>query len=138
MLALIRAEPGLHMRELQRRTGFEWGRFHHHILLLRDASAVRVDRQGRRVLLYPADVVPPRVRRLEPTAERLVESVCANPGATPKDLARRVGVSRQLAAYHLRRLEGLGIVRALPRPPARYVLGATPAEAEPVDRGDLP
>jgi predicted transcriptional regulator len=133
MLALIRGDPGVHMRELQRRTGFGWGRFHHHVRLLRSSLAVRTDRQGRRVLLYPANVVPPRLHPIQATAERLLGCVCVNPGATPKELARCVGVSRQLAVYHLRRLDRLGVVQRLPGRPARYLLGpataATPGPA---------
>jgi predicted ArsR family transcriptional regulator len=61
----------------------------------------------------------------EPVRRHLYGHISENPGATRDEAARAAGISRTLAAYHLDRLAGAGLLRVdYARPPGRGGPGA--------------
>jgi predicted ArsR family transcriptional regulator len=61
----------------------------------------------------------------EPVRRHLYGHISEHPGATRDDAARAAGISRTLAAYHLDRLAGAGLLRVgYARPPGRGGPGA--------------
>lgn len=112
LLREVRDSGGLHLRELHRRVGGAWGAFAFHVRTLVQAGHLRERRQGRYVVVVAAGARPaPCAPVCQPLARRILDAL-PHDGAPVAlvDLRDRLGVSRQLLDYHLRRLEGLSLV----------------------------
>ncbi|HET6405950.1 MAG TPA: helix-turn-helix transcriptional regulator [Candidatus Thermoplasmatota archaeon] len=133
--ALLRENPGLHLRDLHRRVGGAWGTFSFHLGMLRQAGAVRFERDGRYVAAYLAHQAhaPPAPRT--PTAQRVLDALPLDGSAMSVTLLReRTGLSRQLLDHHLAALlqQGLVLIEdARPRRVARRLPDARPPHAAP-------
>ncbi|MEA3202195.1 MAG: hypothetical protein QOE90_3623 [Thermoplasmata archaeon] len=130
LLDAVRAEPGIHLRELQRRLGSAWGPFTFHLRMLEDAGYLRQERQGRYRLVFPRGAVPLGASATIPLglARELYDSLPEDgAGVDARELAARLGVSRQLLNHHLRALQARGLVRDEGRGAARRVARVTPA-----------
>lgn len=121
MYEAVLARPGIHKRELHRLVGGAWGPFTFHLHLLADAGYLRSEDRGRYTLLFaagattaPTDPVIPN-----PIARRVYAEVPVDGAVAFSALRERVGVSRQLLAYHLRGLESRGLVHVVPDGPLR-------------------
>lgn len=101
---LVAAEPGLHLRELQRRLGCAWGPFTFHLQMLVQAGHLRAEKRGGyKCAFLRGD--PGQEKALHALARRIHDAI--PPDGTPVTLRRlreEVGVSHQLLAYHLRGL----------------------------------
>ena len=111
-------QPGTHLRSMVRhmRTGF--GTTLHHLNVLVQGGLVRTEKGNGRRRYYAIG------QRAEPQRNFLYERHWAFrdlrmrvllvarrlPKATPSSVAHTLGISRQLAAYHLYRLSNLGLV----------------------------
>ncbi len=139
--------PGIHLRELNRRVGGGWGAFRVHLRLLRDAGYVRFTRHGKYATVH-ASAAPAAVSAADPVLPNpLTRATFAAlpPDGAPldlRDLRDRVGISRQLLNYHVRRLEveGLAVIDGPPgrrwiarRPPAAAGNGAARSAASVVE-----
>lgn len=110
----VLAHPGIHFRELHRASGGAYGPFLFHIRLLSEGGYLRSERRGRYRQVF-ATVSPPGATSGAPAipnpVARAVFAALAEGAVRPGDVAVRLGVSRQLASYHLQRLEKAGLVR---------------------------
>lgn len=114
--ALVAAEPGIHLMEIQRRIGKGNGTTRHHVRVLVRAGALVPRRAGRYVCYYPPEVQDPRLQILggllrSEVARRLLQEVSARPGLAVAQLARRVGADPTTVRYHLRRFHEAGLTR---------------------------
>lgn len=134
LLELIRGTPGLHLRELQRRTGLGWGALAHHFSTLVRQRAVRVERNGRHLLAYAAGAAPlEETEKLALHGEaRVIYDAIGPEGSTQGDLVASLGVSRQLVAYHLERLAEKGLVEVSAERPKRYRIVARAPDTIPL------
>lgn len=64
ILDAVRRDPGVNKSDLARRLGHSWGTMSHHIQRLTRQGQVRAFRDGRSLLLYPADVPVSHLRQL--------------------------------------------------------------------------
>ena len=106
LLELVSKEPGLHLRAIQRRLGFGWGKLHYHLTLLEKAGLVSLQTRGNRRVV---SATGHHVEVLSTDAMIRHEIRKAGP-LTRLDIARRLGISRQLVAYHVRKLTARGEV----------------------------
>lgn len=107
MLDVVRATPGIHLRELQRQVGGAWGPFMFHIGVLQKEGLVVVERHGRYLGVLIAGTEPPERAIHHPLARRIYESLPEDGSSrTLTDIAALVGASRALVAYHVRQLTG--------------------------------
>lgn len=129
----VRASPGLHLREIQRRIGGAWGLVEFHVRFLKEAGFVKFVQDGRYTLVYPtaahatgaeAAVVVPH-----PVARAVYDAVPAQGVVAFAELQQRTGLSRQLLTYHLRGLEKRGLVAAVPTADARRGVARVAAHA---------
>lgn len=106
----IRRTPGVHYGGLQRELAVPAGTLAHHLHVLEREELVRSQTDGFRRRFYP------RGRRswgqdpLTEAEQRLVEAIATQPGMTQRDVARHLGLSKQVVNYHLLKLERLGRV----------------------------
>lgn len=99
--------PGTHFRDLQRAMGWGWGTLHYHLAVLRKANLIVIERAGKHALAYPRAMVigGPELRlTLRGQASRVYDALDQD-GATQSELVEQLGLSRQLVAHHLARLE---------------------------------
>ncbi len=119
ILSHLQVLPGDHFRSIVRMLGLGVGNARHHLDVLRRNGFVREDKTQGRVRYYVSGAGSDSERNQLFAKHwnyrdlRLrVLFVTKNLGdATPASIAAALGISRQLAAYHLSRLAELGLVR---------------------------
>lgn len=108
--------PGNHFRGIARSLGLAVGTASHHLaVLLRGGLVTRTTSNGR-ARYYPAADGGAQAKnqlfmkhwRYRDLRIRALYAVAFLPHARTGTVARRLGISRQLASYHLARLEELG------------------------------
>ncbi|MHB1260501.1 MAG: winged helix-turn-helix transcriptional regulator [Thermoplasmatota archaeon] len=120
LLRAIQDRPGIHLRELASShetavTNTQW-----HLRKLEQASLVKTQKvQGRR-LYYPVQGgQESKSKAIEnaalrnPNAERVTEFLAANAGCNQRVVAEALGLNPGTVRWHLRKLEGAGIVRVI-------------------------
>ncbi len=113
------ALPGDHFRSIVRHLDLSQGTATHHLAVLVKKGLLGIERQNGRIRYYPkgegskTDWNALYAKHWEYRDLRLrVLFVLRNIGAAKAaTVARSLGISRQLAAYHLERLVDLGLVR---------------------------
>ncbi len=116
LLDLVEAEPGIHLRELARRTGQAEGALRHHLARLVDAGKVRAVRGPRYLCYFPVGAVDRNVAAAAPllksdVARRLLERCAAEPGLSGQRLAADLGVTPGAVTYHVQRLSAAGLLQ---------------------------
>jgi DNA-binding MarR family transcriptional regulator len=106
----IAARPGLTYTELQDATRLSTGALQHHLRILVLHGLVRDLRESghRRLALTSAPPPEPSLSR----AQRRVLQALPPDGLPQREVARRIGITRQGAGWHLRRLAALGFVES--------------------------
>ncbi|HLF92040.1 MAG TPA: winged helix-turn-helix transcriptional regulator [Planctomycetota bacterium] len=131
----IRRTPGVHYGGLRRHLELAAGTLTHHLFMLEREELVRSQRDGFRKRFYPrgrADWGPAPLTAIE---RSIVDLVHEEPGILQGEVASHLGISKQVASYHLRKLERLGRVhverlgRAAHCYPARGAAAPAPPEA---------
>lgn len=110
--------PGNHFRSIVRTLGLSLGVARHHLDVLTSHGLVYAIHEGGRARYYPRAESPQQemnqlyVRhwQLQDSRQRVLRKVERLGVATPTNVAQALGMSRQLAAYHLKRLAQIGIV----------------------------
>lgn len=122
LLHAIAAEPGSHLRGLQRATGLGWGTLSYHLTVLQRAGLVRLERRGRRVHVVPTGIRAEAAHFLgaRGAASKVYAALAANGGLTQREVARATGISVALASHHLRALAAEGLVVQVAGWPKRY------------------
>jgi predicted transcriptional regulator len=113
------ALPGDHFRSIARSLDLGMGVARHHLDVLLSRDLVYADKSSGRVRYY---VKTPSAQiemndlyakhwTLRDTRQRILRVVQTMDVATPTKVAGMMGISRQLAAYHLAQLEKAGVLR---------------------------
>ncbi len=111
--------PGDHFRSIVRSLRIGVGEGRHHLNVMLRSGLVREDKTNGRCRYY-AEGQGPTSDRNELFAKhwgyrdlrvRVLFTVRSSGSAKPSTVAKALGISRQLAAYHLASLEELGLVR---------------------------
>jgi len=123
--------PGDHFRSIARSLGLAVGTATHHLEVLMREGLLGLERSNGRARYYPrgSDAETDRNRlfmrhwNYRDLRLRILYALARRPGARVSEVARELGVSRQLVSYHLARLGELDLVRregdgyrALPAP----------------------
>lgn len=115
ILEVISADPGIHVGELRRRTGFGHGALVQHLRRLQDAGWVTAVATGRYTCYFPGGQVPAQQARRAMAlkaagAMRVLEAIGRLPGASLSQVARDAGVAPATAHHHIERLVQAGLV----------------------------
>jgi predicted transcriptional regulator len=158
LMALIEAEPGVHMREVRRRLQLANGKALHHLRLLERSGHVTAVANGGVRSYYPKGATDYRTMAAAPvlrsgTARALVHAVLRAPGRAEHELATELGISPRTLNYHVLRLRLHGLLdlqatgrttTVRPTTLAREVVhwlahagspAVTPAPSQPLSRG---
>lgn len=109
MVDLVRAQPGIHARELHRLIGGSWTPLRFHLRMLEQHRHLKVVSDGRYHTVFPSDA-PPTTVITHPIQRRLHEMLPADGASVDvRELQESLGISRQLLHYHLSGLEARGL-----------------------------
>lgn len=110
---VVRAEPGIHLRELQRRAEVPYGAAVYHLGRLERDRLLVSRREGLRRCFYTPDAAGSgRNPRLPELQRQFLDRIRARRGVRQADLAHGFDVSPQLVSYHVRALVAHGYVLA--------------------------
>ncbi|MFQ5951597.1 MAG: winged helix-turn-helix transcriptional regulator [Candidatus Geothermarchaeales archaeon] len=112
---LVSESPGLHLREIQRRTGIAIGSLMYHIEILRKSGAVVVENRRGKTRLFPTSIDAGERDNLDLLRQATVRStvlyLIGSPGAMHKDLVDHLNLAPSTVSWYLKRLERTGAIR---------------------------
>lgn len=113
----ISKNPGLHFRELQRRTGLAVGTLQYHLDYLQKFHLVRAEKEGKFVRFYSvrAKTIGEETRIMpllrHQSMRRIVLHLMTKQRATNKVIARETGLSPSTVSWHLKKLTESQVVQ---------------------------
>lgn len=112
--AAIEAQPGIHLKELQRQTGLAWGQTQHHMAKLVASGIIVAKPLGAYTCYFPKGqdrhVMGAAGVLKADGARRLLQAIGGTVGLSMGQLSRQVGLTESTAHYHVKRLEAAGLV----------------------------
>ena len=126
----ILVHPGDCYTDIKRNLGLANGELAYHLSVLEREGIIQSTTRGARRLFYPADVpIPENGGGLHEVQRRILKQVHDAPGMSVRDLAGLLGVSSQLAMYHVRQLREYGLVK-IGRERLRFLVYEVSAEEQ--------
>jgi predicted transcriptional regulator len=114
LLEVVKLLPGIHLRELQRRTGLGLGNTVYQLRKLESLGLVDSERNGRYRRYYPADLSLKERSSLSvllhPNRRLIITSLLFGPPLNLPGLASKLRLGKSTAIWHLRILEAAGLV----------------------------
>jgi predicted transcriptional regulator len=108
----IKANPGTHYLAVQEHMEMENGVLAYHLKVLEREEFIVSVRDGIYKRFYPRHMkIPRKERQLSHIQRDIVEGLKTHPGTSQNGLARMLGESKQVIAYHIRVLSKANIVR---------------------------
>ena len=108
----ILANPGDHFTSIKKHIGVKNGTLAYHLKILERESIIKSTKDGIFKRFYPMNVkITPDMVHMS-KQELILNTIIENPGVTRKELANKVGLSRQVVNYHSKGLIQSGLVRS--------------------------
>lgn len=113
---MIQQNPGIRLTELSRGLGLAWGTCLHHLRKLRADRLITIQQLGRFKCYFVngSGLSPDAMRAAVVVHGKTLQGVAAyireHPQTSLQDLARALGISSPLAAFHVSKLERAGLV----------------------------
>ena len=112
---LVTASPGLHFREIQRRTGSGTGQLEYHLEYLKKAGLVTTEKTGEYLRFYTRADIPPEEKRVlgllyQKSARRILLYLLEHESCNHDTLAQAIDISPSTISWHLGKLVSAGIV----------------------------
>jgi len=127
----VRVHPGDTYTDIKRNLGLANGEAAYHLQVLEREGIIRSVTKGARHIYYPAGMpIPENGGGLHEIQRRILEHVEGAPGMLIRDLASLLGISSQLALYHVRKLGEEGLVKSERQGLKFRVFPTTPEERE--------
>lgn len=100
----IIANPGDHYSNIKRNLNLNNGTLAYHLRVLEKHGFIRSEIDGMYRRYYPTEVSVNQVRGNITKQEEIFNKILERPGITVKDIARELGISRQIVNYHVKNL----------------------------------
>jgi predicted transcriptional regulator len=118
LLQLIESQPGIHFKEMARRTGLPNGSLVHHLETLRRSGQVVARPSGGYTLYFLGAHVPAGSAEAASAlkadgARKILDVVRSQPGLSSADVAARTGLQPSTVTYHVQRLQSAGLLMGL-------------------------
>jgi len=112
----IRSSPGLHFREIQRRTALPIGVLEYHLNYLVDRSIISLDKRESFSRYYPGVLMGQDKQRILSSLRQeiprgVILFLLGNPGATHGDVLKNFTISGGTLSYHVKKLVSKGVVK---------------------------
>jgi len=128
----IRRFPGIHFRELRRRTGLAIGSLQYHLDVLCKTRLVRAEKRGKFIRYFPLIGEPSKEERealsllREENVRKIVLYIADKKRATNRQLARFLGLSPSTVSFHISKLVSAGLVSKQRRRKKSYFVLTNP------------
>ncbi|UCE39133.1 MAG: right-handed parallel beta-helix repeat-containing protein [Thermoplasmata archaeon] len=108
----IIGNPGAHFGLIRDDLGLGSGQLVYHIKHLEEAHMIYSREDGIKKRFYPADIPKPKggIPTLSDIQEKILRIIEENSGIVQKRIASMMGISRQVAGYHLTKIEKKGLI----------------------------
>ncbi len=115
IFAYLEKRPGAHMRQMERDLAMATGVLTYHLEFMERRGLLRSEVQQNRRCFFPARAFRQDQRRAlallrQRVPRRMLLHLLEHPGATFSEMQLAVGVSPSTLSYHLKKLEGTGIL----------------------------
>jgi DNA-binding transcriptional ArsR family regulator len=109
----IIGNPGAHFGLIKVELELGSGQLVYHLRQLQKANLIYSREDGVKKRFYPAHVPKPRkgLPHISDIQEKILGIIKNNSGISQKKVASSVGISRQVAGYHLTIMEGKGVIK---------------------------
>lgn len=112
----IRTSPGIHFREIQRRTNMPIGVLEYHLGYLVDRSLLSVDKEESFSRYFPCGQVSAEKQRILSSLRQeiprgIILYLLRHPGATHGEVLSTFTISGGTLSYHVKKLVTRGVVR---------------------------
>jgi len=112
ILELIVAQPGIHLRAIVDELGIRHGSAQYNLERMKREKIVEYKTEGQYRRYYALrEDLPQQAYPIKGTALRVAEAARSNPKATKTDIANLLGVSWQVAHYHIKTLKHAGVLQ---------------------------
>lgn len=115
IFGVISQFPGLHFREVQRRTGIGTGALQYHLEVLERAGAIKVEKKWLGLRLYPRNISDSESGILSilhnSNYRNTLLFLLSNSRASQGQIASHVGVSPSTMSWYLKRLIQMNVVK---------------------------
>ncbi|MBI5060689.1 MAG: winged helix-turn-helix transcriptional regulator [Candidatus Aenigmarchaeota archaeon] len=112
----IRKSPGLHFREIQRRTKLPTGSVEYHLHFLHKNGLVRAEKKGKFLYYYPTDHAFGEEEKIlisllrQKNIRHILMSLIEKKGSTPSELGEKLGMSPSNLSWYLNMLSEKNII----------------------------
>jgi len=107
--------PGLHFREVQRRTGIGTGALEYHVRVLEKAGVIKVEKKWFGLRFYPKNIGDSESALLSilhsGNYRNTLLFLLNNPSASQGQIAAHVGVTPSTMSWYLRKLLAMSVVK---------------------------
>lgn len=112
----VRSAPGIHFREIQRRTSLPIGVLEYHLNYLVTRSILVLDRGENFSRYFPGGEMSHEKRRIlsalrQEIPRGIILFLLGHPGATHGELLGNFTISGGTLSYHIKKLVGMGVIR---------------------------
>ena len=107
ILTLITAQPGITLGAITRTLNLKNGTALHHLRILEREDYIKSKKAGKFRRYYKLGV---KASEFNEVQDKILQKIGAQPGITQSDIARGLGLSRQLINYHLKYLVSSNVV----------------------------
>lgn len=112
----VREAPGIHFREIQRRTNLPVGVLEYHLGYLVDRSILMLNKSGSFSRYFPGGQMNQEKQRMlsalrQEIPRGIILYLMTHSGATHGEVLSKFSISGGTLSYHLKKLAGLGVVR---------------------------
>ena len=132
----VNKAPGIHFRELKRRTGLAIGALQYHLDVLQKASLVRAQKRGKFVRYFPVIGEHSESEKLtlgllrEESVRKIVLLLIEKKRATNRQLSRFLELAPSTVSFHMQKLLKSGLVEKRRTPKRTYFCLVNPGEAK--------
>jgi DNA-binding MarR family transcriptional regulator len=109
----IIGNPGVNYGMIKQDLGLANGQLIYHLRQLDNAHLIYSKKDGIKKRFYPVEFPKPKtpIHYFTETQNKILKVLKKASGITQKELAKTIGISRQVAYYHLSKLEQKGLIR---------------------------
>ena len=111
----VRSSPGIHFREIQRRTNMPIGVLEYHLNYLVDKSLLSIDKHESFSRYFPCGQVSTEKQRILSSLRQeiprgIILYLLRNPGATHGEVLKNFSISGGTLSYHVKKLVNRGVI----------------------------
>ncbi len=128
----IEQNPGVHFREIQRRTGIAIGSLDYHLHYLHRHGMIRVEKDRKYVRYFPLTKTWTDEEReilsllRQEKIRRILVYMLQKKNANPQDISATLGIQSSTLSWYLKNLSAKGIIRYVKRGRHRFYAVSNP------------